>query len=429
MSLFKTAYARGAVDALIAAKVIKVANEDVADMLAGAGAEGMESDPLDGPIPEEESADLSANLVELAEALSVSAEVATEAAGSAAGMEGGAVPGVEGLPSAEVPAVEGADEAAPKMARLQKNATILAAVLKKLAADTPAQADPNTIAAAAMLADEMADEAKEQPAGHANMGVDGVGNTAQNAEVGSIGHEEPKPAPNAMPGSNTATEMTAKAAASMAKLQKNASILAAFLRKLAADTPAQADPNTIAAAAIIADEMADEAKEMPAGHANMGVEGVGDTTQNAEAGSIGHEEPKPAPNALPGSNTATEMTAKAASDSQYDQMFRGMVDTYGPYLPPRLSVNEKVAALQYMMGLPPTSRDQVAQFMAKTAELPPGLAEAVAMSNGEEEEDDGEGKGKDKDKDKDKEDKGEKEAGANGRSALLGSLRNLHRSA
>jgi hypothetical protein len=138
------------------------------------------------------------------------------------------------------------------------------------------------------------------------------------------------------------------------------------------------------------------------------VDGVGQSSEadKERAAAVGKEQPHPGtmgPVGQGGTNTAIQQS-KTSSEQAYLDNFQYVADKYAAYLPPRLEDSEKIAAIQYLMGQDPVTRDKIALHMSKTAEMPEGLKDYVeSKGNGEDEDK--------KDEDKEKEDEGrEKEA-------------------
>lgn len=367
--LFKKSYARGALQALIDANVIKnAADEEVADALAQAAGSQLPAEPMEAVSPEV-TTQLAVNLVQLADALQSSADSASQAASAA----------VKGASTDE----------------------------------------ENTLPSAASENEEAKMDEQARPEGYANVGVAGVGTQAQSGE-GAIGKENPNPPTNAAQGSpNSAIEAI-----------KGAS-LKELIKKVAAglvygDKPEQ--KNDLPQAAKVVEEAKMDEQARPIGYASEGVSGVGNSAmaEKSREGAIGKEEKKLD---QPGTNSAVEQS-KMSEDAAYQQAFTALSDKYARFLPKKLSVNEKVAALQYLMGLIPSEREKTASSLKTSGEMPAGLAAYVAEhkeEGGEKKEEKKEEPKKDEEKKEEKKDeeKKEEEKKSSSRTDLLARLRNL----
>jgi hypothetical protein len=392
--MFKKAYARGTMKALLDAGVVKIANEDLAAAVADQAAEGMPEQPL-GEVPPEVSADLVANLVDLSNSLQEGAESAAAAANAASGGE---------APGAEAPAEE-ATEAPPspeEKTGALKNAA--ARLRRKLSADTgstivgdrPVQENrpENTPSAEAKL------DAKNRPGGdsYANVGEDGVGGQ-QDSGAGAIASERKREGVGMGPaegGSNSATEAV-----------KGAS-LRAFIRKVAMGKSAEVPGTTIDGSKPSVDAITGEGEleknRRPEGYANVGVDAVGNSALAAgeRAAAVGTEEPHPGQPAHEGGSNTVIDQAKTSADKEFVARFIATGKKYASLLPFYMDENEKTAAIQYLMSLPPFEQARVMSGVEKTAELPEGLKNYIANKK------DGEGEKKDDDE-KDDDEKNEEE--------------------
>lgn len=399
--MLNKAYTRGVNDALRQAGLIKFADDAMANEAADAVAdETMPQDVPGGPdgaVPPETTAELAANLTDLADALAQSAQhagaaaqVAEQAAGKTASVRNAAM--WLRRKFAEGSTITGTD---PQQTNDQKNSVNAEAEL----------------------------DAKNRPGGdaYANQGVSGVGNQAASG-TGATAQEGAHPktmGPVASSGTNSAIEAIKSASPSLINL----------IRKLAATTIM---PDGTPVENAITGEVALDAANRPGGpgYANVGVSGVGSSQMAAEiaAAAVGTEQPHPGtmgPKGSAGTNTVIEQSAKTAAEQAYLHNFQLVANKYAQYLPPRLSQFEKLAAIRYLMSKDPVSRDQIAMYMSKTAEIPPGLAEYVES----EKKDDGEKKDDEK-KDEKKEDEKKEEGGDDKEekkeAALRNALRRVH---
>lgn len=364
--MFKVAYARGALQALIDTNVVKVANEEVADALSEVAGEGMPEEPV-GEVSPDTTAALASNLVQLADALQTSADAAS-----------------------------GAAEAAVKGASSD---------------------DENTLGSAAGDSEEAAMEESARPEGYANVGVAGVGTQEASGE-GAIGTERPNPPSNGAEGApNSATEAVKGAALRnlIRKLSQDGSLITGDKERQENDAPEAAQHSEEA-------KMENDAR--PEGYANVGEDGVGTQTQ-AGKGTIGLEEQK---GDVQGANSAT----KTSEEKMYMQAFQQVASKYARYLPKQLNDIEKVAAIQGLLAMEPSDRNRTANFMAKHAEMPAGLAayvESKKDGDGDEKKEDEskehESKEEPKHEEDEKKEESKEEKKANGRRDLLQRLRNL----
>lgn len=400
--MLNKAYVRGVCDAMSKAGLVKFASDEIAKAAADGIAEAALPEEVPEVMPPETTASLAANLSELADSLAEGAEHAEDAAQAAAGAEGAAPELGGALGGEEMEAL-----AAAKAAQVKQAASWLRGKLAAPPADTgstitghdPAQANEldNSANAEATL------DAINRPGGegYANVGVAGVG-TQEASGKGAIGEEEEHPSPSggmgpvAVDGSNSAIDAV-----------KSANVLE-LIRKLAKMKTAEGTtlmPNVPPTEGAVTGEGKLDAANRPggAGYANKGVAGVGQSSEakKERAASVGKEQPHPGtmgPVGQGGTNTAIQQS-KTSAEQEYLNNFQYVAGKYAEYLPPRLSQAEKIAAIQYLMGQDPVSRDKIALFMNKTAEMPEGLKDYVE-AKGDDEDDKGE-----KEEDEKKEDK------------------------
>lgn len=372
--LFKTAYARGALQALIETNLVKVADEEAADAIAQTAGESLPEEPVEAVSPQV-TTELASNLVQLSDALQASADSAGQAAEAAAAVKG--------------------------------------AALRKRSSSQ----EENTLPSAAGENEEAAMDAAQRPEGYANVGVAGVGTQAQSGE-GAIGKEQPTPPTNAAPGpSNSAVD--AIKGASLRQLIKKV----AEGSLIVGDQASQ--KNNLPEAAKVTEEAAMDASARPMGYASEGEDGVGNSAmaEKSRAGAVGKEE-KVQPAAPAGTNSAVEQS-KTSEDEEYARQFVAAANKYARFLPQKFSQNEKIAAVQYLMSMVPAARERLVSNMTKSAEIPPQLAAYVhehAESKDEEKKEDEKKDGK---KDEKKEDKKDEEKKGSVSTDLLARLRNL----
>jgi len=365
-------YGRGVCSALQEIGLTKFANEDIAGEAADEVSDAVIPEEMPEEVAPEQTAALVDNLIQLSDALQESSEHAGAAADEAA-------------KSASVK-----NAAAWLRKKLAEGSTITG--------QDPEQQNEleNSVSAEARL-DEM-----NRPGGaaYANVGVQGVGTQEASGE-GAIGSEKEHPGsmgPVEKEDTNSAIEAV-----------KGASV-SELIRKLAQGTTIMPNTPTTPDANTGEGQLDDANRPGGAGYANKGVSGVGksDMAAKLRAAAVGDEEKHPGtmgPVGQSGTNTAMQQVsgAKSAADASYIQNFKQVADKYAGYLPPRLDAVEKIAALQYMMGLEPIERDKLALHMQKTAEMPEGLAEYVEAKKDEGEEGEKKEEKKKKDKEEEKE--------------------------
>jgi hypothetical protein len=379
MALFKKAYAHGVCKALIDTKAVKFASEEIAAEAADAASETLPEEPIEAVAPEQ-TAELAANLVELSNSLQESADNAAQAA-----------------------------DAAAKTGSVHKAAARLRAKLAEGTGSTITGTKPeqqNTVQNAETTEAKM-DEA-QRPEGYANVGEDGVG-SQQDSGRGAVGEEEDRDAaqgtgmgPKGEDGTNSAEEA------------KSAS-----LRRVIAAAAKHAS-TTVGVGGAAPDMDTGEGKlddqNRPGGkaYANKGSDQVGQTDEKVPAvARIGKEEPNNAsggmgPVGTGGTNTVIQET-KVGEDEEYMQRFRSLGQKVASKLPFYFTSHQKVAAIQYLMGLPPSEQNRVVGQIEKTAEVPEALKAYVAKSEGDngEEEEESEEEEKTEEKGEEKEEKKE----------------------
>jgi hypothetical protein len=231
----------------------------------------------------------------------------------------------------------------------------------------------NTLMQAAQVTPEAAAEAQRRPPNYAATPV----GRQVDAGKGSVGTESLIHNPitgQPEPGTNSAIENTTKAAA-----------LNNLIRKIAegaAVTPN--DPmqdNTLVNAAQVTPEAAAEMRRRPTGYAATGVGNsamAGLERQSAAGIEMAHTGAATAGTPAPGTNSVIEqIPGKTAEDARWLQQFKEVGAKYASAFPFYMNEMEKVAGVQYMMGLAPSDRDAVAAYMRKTAELPEGLKKYI----------------------------------------------------
>lgn len=435
--MFRKSYVRGVNKALMATGAVKYASEELAAEAADSVADVLPEQPVDEMAPEN-TAEIATTLVDLSNKLE---EASQAAAGAAEGIAGGEMDGAEGMdelpPEALAAAMSGgAGDPAEKEASLKNAAAFLRNKLANnptgstITGTKPEQQNTQPLSENAESIMDLAN----RPEGYANVGEDGVG-TQEASGVGASGEEQVVQGvgmgPVGKDGSNAATEATTKV-----------SNLRNLIKKVAMGTgstitgtkPEQ--KNTPEQAAQVTGEGAMEATERPVNYAVKGEDAVGqsDMAEKIRASAVGTESAHPGtmgPVGQPGSNTAIQQTAgtgatgKTAEDEEWLSRFKATSAKYAHVLPFWMDNNEKVAAVQYFMGLSPSEASSTAGYIQKTAEIPEALKEYVEKKKdgGKEKKEDGDKKEK---KDKKEDDEGtEKEASLQA-GDIVSRLRSLH---
>lgn len=385
--MFKKAYVYGTAKALRDVGILKLAEEDL-DALADAIASELpgEEEEYMEPLPEEATAELAANLIELASNLGESAE---------------------NLQAGALAAAQAAESVATAPTDLEEAKNAAWNILQKLSLDAGSTATgdtTNTLADA--TTGEAVAEKEQRPSGYANVGA-GV---QEHSGEGLVGSETDRTGEGGavVPDENSATETVGKNA-----LWR----LLNALKKHGQETGA-----TLTAGKKTEDAGAGETlMEKERRPKDYALTGVG-APSSVSGGAIGKETPHPSQEEHEGNeNSAT----KASEEQRYLQEIRRLGQKYASALPFYLTDIEKLAALQYLMGLSPTERTRIIHHIEKTGELPEGLREYVEKRKEEaekaEEAKTEEEPEEEKKTEKEKSDSGEKNA------TLLRRLRQLNR--
>lgn len=370
--MFKRAYVRGIAKALIDCGAAKFANEEQAIAAADEVAQRLPEQPTDA-VPPEATAELAANLIDLSNALQQSANSAAQAATSVANQQ------------------EAIDVA--------KAASFLR---RKLSADTGStivgdRSEQKNYPENSTNAENIMDQ-KNRPGGdaYANVGEDGVGRQ-QDLGRGAIAserkYEEGAMGPSEG-GSNSATD--AVKGASLRNIIKRAAESGVLGTTIDGTKHPQA----------VTGEGEMENRRRPASYAVKGEDrpGESDMAAEARAAQIGTQKDHPLQEAhIGGTNTAIKQSA----DAEYTRLFKAIGQKYAAFLPFYLSNQEKVAAVQYLMSIPPSDRDIVVSHIEKTGEMPEGLKTYIESKkekseNGETKEEEVEEKEEEKDEKKEK---------------------------
>jgi hypothetical protein len=396
--LFKESYARGVCSALGQLGLVKFANEEIAAQAADAVSDNLPVEPVE-PVAPEATAELAADLIELSNQLEGTAVQAAETAETAAAVSG------------------------------EKMANRVQALRHKLSGmgSTNDPADPsqkNTQQNAAGVTGEGQMDNAERPPLFANVGVDGVGTQEASGE-GAIGseHERADQDSKAVDVANSATDAI-----------KGAS-LGALIRKIAMKgsvlDPADASQrNTPAQAASVTGEAERDNMERPPLFANKGEKGVGQSDMAAKirASSVGTEEAHAAGNPLKqdGSNTAIQQIAKSAEHVEYLKNFEDVANKFASVMPVAASDEEKVSAIQFMMGQGPDERVKIANLIKAAGEIPAALKEYQEKKKKGNGKDDDKKNGDDK-KDGDKKDDDKEEMSEDKEAAIRDVLSGLRK--
>lgn len=378
--MLRKSYVRGVTKALVDSGAIKLA-EDQAAQLADAVAEQIPEEAqaeIAGEVPPEATAEIASTLMELADNLQAAAQNADQAATAVGG--------------------EGAKEE-EKAASFKRAALYLRnkfAARRKLAegtgplvtGDKPEQ--QNTLSAASPVTTEGALENQMRPEGYAQVPVgttnfvpppSAIVGAEQIREPGAIGQV-------GEPGTNELIQMSEKAGSLR-------NFIRAALRKRADDSgPAVTgdkpeQQNTLSASSPVTAEGAMEREQRPEGYAQVAVGDSPNMNAAAAAAAVGKEQVRE-PGSIgqvgeAGTNQAIDQS-KAAEERQYLQQFKSLTAKYAHVLPFWMKDGEKIASIQYFMGLSPAQREVIASRISKTAELPPEMKNFVESKKEEGEE-------------------------------------------
>jgi len=398
--LFKQAYTRGVCDALAHLGLVKFANEEMAAQAVDAVADNLPVEPVE-PVAADATAELAADLIELSNQLEGTAEQAAETAETAAAVTG--------------------DKMASRIANLRNKLSAIGSINDP---NDPSQ--KNTQQNAAAVTGEGQKDNAERPEMYANVGEVGVGDQAASGE-GAVGSEVERADQDykARDQANSATE--AIKGASLGSIIRKIAMKGSTLNP--ADTSQQ---NTPAQAATVTGEGERENTERPAQYANKGETGVGQSDMAAKirASSVGTEQAHAAGNPVkqPGTNTAIQQIAKSAEHAEYLQTFETVAAKFAHVLPDTASDEQKIAAIQFMMGHGPDEREKVAACIKQAGDIPAALKE---YQEKKEKGDDSDRDNKDDKDDKDKKEKKDKEDNGKGEkkeaalNEILGGLRKL----
>jgi hypothetical protein len=413
--MLRKSYVRGVTKALLDTGAIKLAEEDAAEM-ADSVAEQIPEEAqgeLAGEVPPEATAEIASTLMDLAQNLEAAAQSAGEAAAAAGGE--GAPAGGAGPEASGIPPELAAAAAAEKGASLKKAASFLRqkfAMQRKRAegtgplvtGDKPEQ--QNTLIHAAPVTTEGALENQMRPEGYAQVQVGTtdfqvpssavVGSELITGGIGQVGQ----------PGTNQLIQQSAKSASlrNMIKAALAVKRAEGSGPAVTGDKPDQ--QNTLNASAPVTAEGAMEREQRPEGYAQVAVGDSPNMNSAAAAATVGKEQIRE-PGSIgqvgqPGTNEAIDQS-KVSEERVYIQQFKGISAKYAHVLPFWMKDGEKVASIQYFMGLSPAQRELMASRISKTAELPP---EMKAFVENKKEDDEGEeGKDHEKKEDKDEEKK------------------------
>lgn len=388
--LFKESYARGACRALGELGLVKFASEEEAAMAADQASESLPTNPVEEPVAPDATGELAAELVELSQQLEGTAQQAAVTAETAAAVTG--------------------DKMASRVMRIRQKLSSMGAT-----SDPNDPTQKNTPENAAGVTGEMERENQDRPPMFANVGEDGVGTQVDSGE-GAIASETERPDQDAkaVDQSNSVTDAI-----------KGASLVS-LIRKVAANMGSTLDPadttqrNTSAQAASVTGEAQRERKDRPDGFA---LTGVGNSAMAAKmrASAVGTEQDHSADNPVkkPGTNSPIEQIAKSAEHVAYLQNFEQVSSKFASFLPAEASDEQKIAAIQFMMGQGPDERVKIAGLIKAAGEIPAALKEYNDKKKGDGEEK--EEKEDKKNKEKDEETSTEKEA------AIRGMLQGLHK--
>lgn len=367
MGLFKRAAARGVAHELVRRGVIafptKEAMDEAADAVADSPVAGgmPEMSPEGGHSPEELAA-VANKLMEIAHAL-------MEQAGAAGGPppEGGGEAPPPPSPEAAKAAADLTKTAAE--ANYEELAQAIAVECMEKAAAEVKQATGGALihggdkgndpSQAAQHGEVAALDKKQRPEGAYHHGM---GNTELDAMKGHIGDlsKNPKGPANTPGGSNSVSKDagSAKAAGLDAELKKIANKLVGLHDgKGKNDLSDAAKVDTVAAL---------DQKNRPQGmyHVGQGKTNI----KEDEAARIGKEQPHPkGPSNTPGGSNSVIDASKTSEEDAFLVLFKKTAEDVGPYLPTKLSDDEKVAHITKMIGYDHNGRQEYINELHKTA--------------------------------------------------------------
>lgn len=410
--MLRRAYVRGVTKALMDTGAIKLANEELAAELADSVANELPEQPA-GEVAPEATAEIAATLMDLAQNLDEASANAQAAAEVAAGGGGAAEP------AKEASMRKAAERLRLKMAegdrstnQGQTGTTITGTQAAQMNSPGNASTGEGKI------------ENAVRPEGYA---VQPVGSQPL-LGTGEVGKQQEVPAPG--------MGNVGKDGSNEVKVSSLRQMISRVLSKQAEGTlitgsnPTQ--QNTPQQAAQVTEMAAMDQTARPEGYAVMGVGGVGQSAMapSLAAAAVGKEQ-EPAVSmgavAQDGTNTVIEQS-KMGAEQLYLQQFKQASARYANAFPFWMGQNEKVAAIQYLLSLPPTERDAVMGRIAKTAELPEALkayVESKKEEGGEGSEEHEKGEGKDEEKKEEKKEEEEKKEASVKAGDIIAKLRSL----
>lgn len=353
MGLFKRAAARGVAHELVRSGLVQFPSKEAMDEAADAVADASpmpEMSPEGGHSPEE-LATVANKLMEIAHAL-------MEQAGAAA--PGSPAAGGPPLPEGAEPPPPPSPEAAKESAELSKTAaaadyeTVAAetslACMEKAANEVKAATQGalihggdkgNDPAQAAQHGEVAALDKKQRPEGYAHAGM---GKTQLETMKGHLGDlsNHPEGPKNSPAGGNSLTKDPGHKAASIDdELKKIANKLVGLHDGK--------DKNKLTDSAKIDTVAALDQKNRPQGKYHVGRGNA--NIKEDPASRIGKEQPHPAApkNSPSGSNSVIE-ASKTSEEDAFLVLFKKTAEDVGPYLPEKMTDDEKVAAISQMIG-------------------------------------------------------------------------------
>lgn len=367
MGLFKRAAARGVAHELVRRGIISFPSKEAMDEAADAVADS----PVAGPMPEmspegghspEELATVANKLIEIAHALM-----------EQAGASGGPPPAEGGEPPPP-PNPEAAKEAAEltKIAAESDYETVAAeeavSCMTKAAEEVKAATSGalihggdkgNDPAQAAQHGEVAALDKKQRPEGAYHHGM---GNTELETMKGHIGDlsKNPKGPANTPGGSNSVSKDagSAKAAGLDAELRKVANKLVGLHDGK--------DKNKLTDAAKVDSVAKLDDKNRPQGTYLVGVGNANFSEPQTHRVGVETPHPKAPKNSPSGTNSVIE-ASKTSEEDAFLVLFKKTAEDVGPYLPSKLSDDEKVAHITKMIGYDHDGRQEYLNELHKTA--------------------------------------------------------------
>lgn len=352
MGLFKRAAVRGIAHELVRRGAVsfqsKEAMDEAADAVADAAPPSMPEMAPEGGHAPEDIASIANKLIELGMALQ-------QQAGPAAPKMAADFAKIAASVDYEAAAAEAAVSCMDKAAAEKASGALMEGGDKG-----------NTPSDAAKTNDVAKLDEKQRPQGAYQVAA---GDTALDSSKGHVGDlkanpEGPKNSPS---GSNSLTEDAKKAAALRETIQK-------YANKLVGLHDGK-DSNTLADAAKHDTVAKLDQKQRPEGKYKVSPGGA--NFSEPQSARVGKEEPHPnGPSNSPSGTNSVIQASKAAEEEAFVLLFKKTAEDVGPYLPQKLTEDEKIAEISKMIGFSHEQRQVHLDSLHKVAtEVPPPVAE------------------------------------------------------